>query len=59
MATLDRVAPHLARYGLVVVIGWIGLMKFTAFEAYGIEPPVANSPLMSWMRDIFSGRALV
>jgi reactive chlorine resistance protein C len=38
----------------VVVIGWIGLMKFTSFEAYGIEPLVANSPLMSWMYDLFS-----
>jgi reactive chlorine resistance protein C len=54
MATLDRLAPHLARYGLVVVIGWIGLMKFTAFEASGIEPLVANSPLMSWVYDVFS-----
>ncbi|HKV17838.1 MAG TPA: DUF417 family protein [Mycobacterium sp.] len=54
VATLDRLAPHLARYGLVVVIGWIGLMKFTSFEAYGIEPLVANSPLMSWMYDVFS-----
>jgi uncharacterized membrane protein YkgB len=54
VATLDRLAPHLARYGLAAVIGWIGLMKFTSFEAYGIEPLVANSPLMSWMYDVFS-----
>lgn len=54
IASLDRTAGYLARYGLVVVIGWIGLMKFTSFEAYGIEPLVANSPLMSWMYDIFS-----
>ena len=52
--TLDRLAGHFARYGLVVVIGWIGLMKFTSFEAYGIEPLVANSPLMSWLYGIFS-----
>ena len=24
-------------------------MKFTEYEAKGIQPPVANSPLMSWM----------
>jgi reactive chlorine resistance protein C len=29
------------RYGLVLVIGWIGLMKFTGYEAL-----VAHSPLM-------------
>jgi reactive chlorine resistance protein C len=51
---LDSLGANLARYGLVVVIGWIGLMKFTAFEANGIRPLVANSPLMSWFYDIFS-----
>ena len=34
------------RYGLVLVIFWIGAMKFTAYEANGIQPLVANSPLM-------------
>jgi uncharacterized membrane protein YkgB len=52
--TFDGLAGHFARYGLVAVIGWIGLMKFTSFEAYGIEPLVANSPLMSWLYGIFS-----
>jgi reactive chlorine resistance protein C len=51
---LDSLGVNLARYGLVIVIGWIGLMKFTEFEARGIEPLVSNSPLMSWMYDIFS-----
>lgn len=36
------------RYGLVVVIGWIGFMKFTSYEANGIEPLVAHSPLLGW-----------
>jgi reactive chlorine resistance protein C len=39
----------LLRYGLVLVVGWIGLMKFTGYEAKGIEPLVIHSPLMSWM----------
>lgn len=51
---IDNLGANLTRYGLVVVIGWIGLMKFTAFEAHGIEPLVANSPFMSWLYDIFS-----
>jgi uncharacterized membrane protein YkgB len=51
---LDSLGANLTRYGLVVVIGWIGLMKFTAFEANGIQPLVANSPFMSWLYDIFS-----
>jgi reactive chlorine resistance protein C len=51
---IERLGSPLARYGLVVVIGWIGLMKFTSFEAHGIESLVADSPLMSWLYDIFS-----
>jgi reactive chlorine resistance protein C len=37
------------RYGLVLVIGWVGLMKFTGYEAKGIEPLVAHSQFMGWM----------
>jgi uncharacterized membrane protein YkgB len=33
----------------VVVLGWIGLMSFTTYEAVGIPLFVANSPLMSWV----------
>jgi reactive chlorine resistance protein C len=54
VTTFDSLGGLLARYGLVVVIGWIGLMKFTVFEANGIQPLVANSPFMSWLYDVFS-----
>lgn len=43
---LETVGRVLTRAGLVVVIGWIGLMKFTHYEAEGIRPFVENSPLM-------------
>src|SRR5213078_936635 len=46
---VEAVGRELTRYGLVVVVGWIGLMKFTIYEAEGISPFVANSPLMSWV----------
>src|SRR5579871_6664200 len=46
---VEAVGRALARYGLVIVVGWIGLMKFTGYEAEGIRPFVANSPLMSWV----------
>jgi reactive chlorine resistance protein C len=46
---VEAVGRALARYGLVVVVGWIGLMKFTAYEAEGISRYVAHSPLMSWV----------
>ncbi len=46
---VEAVGRELARYGLVVVVAWIGFMKFTAYEAEGIRPFVANSPFMSWV----------
>jgi uncharacterized membrane protein YkgB len=53
---VEAVGRALARYGLVVVVAWIGLMKFTAYEAEGIRPFVANSPLMSWVYGSLSVR---
>lgn len=52
--TLTAVVAPLLRYGLALVIAWIGALKFSAYEAQGIQPLVANSPLMSWLYDIFS-----
>src|SRR5215831_12086528 len=46
---VEAVGSGLARYGLAVVVAWIGLMKFTAYEAEGISPFVAHSPLLSWV----------
>jgi uncharacterized membrane protein YkgB/quercetin dioxygenase-like cupin family protein len=51
------VAAYLLRYGLGLVIAWIGFMKFTPYEAAGIQPLVAHSPLISWVYAIFSERA--
>ena len=53
---VEAVGRELARYGLVVVVGWIGLMKFTAYEAEGISPFVVHSPLMSWVYGLMSVR---
>jgi uncharacterized membrane protein YkgB len=47
---------ELTCYGPVVIVGWIGLMKFTAYEAEGISPFVAHSPLMSWVYRFMSVR---
>jgi uncharacterized membrane protein YkgB len=54
---VESVGRELARYGLVVVVGWIGLMKFTAYEAEGIRLYVTNSPLMSWVYGFVSIRS--
>jgi uncharacterized membrane protein YkgB len=53
---VEAIGRELARYGLVVVVGWIGLMKFTAYEAEGIRLYVTNSPLMSWVYRFVSVR---
>lgn len=47
-------APWLLRYSLVLVIAWIGGMKFTALEAAGIQPLVGSSPFLSWMYRLWS-----
>jgi uncharacterized membrane protein YkgB len=47
----------LLRYGLVLVLGWIGAMKFTLYEAEGIKTLIETSPLMSWMYKVLSLQA--
>lgn len=54
---IQAVGAHLVRYGLVLVLAWIGAMKFTAYEANGIQPLVANSPLMSWVYQVWTIQA--
>jgi reactive chlorine resistance protein C len=44
----------IARYGLVAVIGWIGICKFFTYEAQNIQPLVSNSPFMGWMYSLLS-----
>lgn len=41
---------------LVVIYGWFGGMKFTAYEAEGLTGLVGNSPLVGWMYTLFSVR---
>ncbi len=53
IATIDTIAAVLGRYGLVIVIGWIGALKFANFEAHQIQPLVANSPFIGWLYHIF------
>ena len=52
LPVLENVSAALARYGLVVVIAWIGALKFTEYEANGIAPLVSESPFMSWIYDV-------
>ncbi len=47
-AQADRVGMAVTRLGLVVVLMWIGGLKAYKYEADGIVPFVANSPLMNF-----------
>jgi len=47
-AGLDRFGFAMLRLGLVLVLCWIGGLKAANYEAEGIVPFVANSPLMSF-----------
>jgi uncharacterized protein DUF417 len=44
-----RLGNAVLRSSLALVLIWIGSMKFTSYEAMGIQPLVATSPLMSWL----------
>jgi reactive chlorine resistance protein C len=48
MAHMDRLAISITRVGLIAVLVWIGSLKVERYEADGIVPMVANSPLMSF-----------
>ena len=52
--SIEMVGRHSIRYGLVLVLLWIGGMKFTHYEAEGIFALVSNSPLMSWAYAVLS-----
>lgn len=54
---LEGLGVLLLRYALVIILLWVGALKFTAYEAKAVANFVENSPLLSWMLDIFSVRA--
>jgi uncharacterized membrane protein YkgB len=57
VVAIEDVGKAIVRWGVVLVLAWIGGMKFTAYEAMGIQPLVAHSPLLSWVYDFLSVRA--
>jgi uncharacterized membrane protein YkgB len=48
ISNLDQSGKKAVRFGIVVVFLWIGGLKFFTYEADGIVPFVANSPVMSF-----------
>lgn len=55
-ADVSKAGRYVTLYGLVLVFGWIGAMKFTAYEAAAIEGLIASSPLLSWLYAVFDQR---
>lgn len=52
--TLSRIGVTGLRIATATVLGWIGAMKYTAYEAGAIEGLVASSPLTSWLYSVTS-----
>jgi uncharacterized membrane protein YkgB len=50
-APITVVGKLVTRYGLVVVLAWIGFGKFAKMEARVL---IEHSPLMSWIYDVLS-----
>jgi len=57
-AKFETLGLRTLRYGLVLILFWIGAMKFTAFEAEAIKPLIESSPLISWLYRVFDARSL-
>ena len=55
---LDAAAGAVLRYGLVAILLFFGAFKFTAAEANGIQPLIANSPFLSWLYSVGSVRSV-
>jgi reactive chlorine resistance protein C len=55
---LGRAALVVARYGLVLILLYLGAFKFTEVEARGIEPFVSNSPFFSWLHHSLGAQGL-
>ena len=49
--SLTRAGQLISRYGLVVVLAWIGFGKYVKMDSRVL---IEHSPFMSWIYDVFS-----
>ena len=56
--SISRAGIHGIRFTTATVLGWIGAMKFTAYEAGAIEGLIASSPLTNWLYSVLSLQAV-
>src|SRR6476620_6662998 len=45
--SIDTISALILRYGLVLVVFWIGCLKFTAYESKGVFNHASHSPLLA------------
>jgi len=54
----NRHANTVMLLGLIVVLGWIGAMKFTGPEANGVYPLLTSSPLFNWWAPVYFSKQM-
>jgi reactive chlorine resistance protein C len=54
--SIDRISAFVLRYGLVLVVFWIGCLKFTAYESKGVFNHASHSPFLAWAYHILDVR---
>jgi reactive chlorine resistance protein C len=57
-ARLETIGGAILRYGLVMILLYLGTFKFTMEEAKAIEPLIANSPLFSWLHEVLGTQGI-
>jgi reactive chlorine resistance protein C len=56
VCSVDRISAFVLRYGLVLVVFWIGCLKFTVYESKGVFNHASHSPLLAWAYHILDMR---
>jgi len=56
-AAIEVFGRYFVLYSLAAILIWVGGLKFAAYEAEAIQPLVTESPLLSWLYDIFDVRS--
>ena len=51
---LARLGYYISLLGIVLIMLWIGVFKFTPTEAAGIKPLVENHLLLFWLYDVLN-----
>jgi len=55
--SIEKISAFVLRYGLVLVVLWIGCLKFTAYESKGVFNHASHSPLLAWAYHILDVRS--